>query len=57
MDTTNKQLVSTNGEQILVIMPAQRMSKADALLHAAWLVALADDDDTFADVLEAVQNT
>jgi hypothetical protein len=34
------------------------MSKADALVFAAWIVTLADDDETgFQKALDAVHNT
>lgn len=59
IDTFNKQIIGVNGEDIVVMLPAQRMSKTEALLHAAWLVALADDSDDNAEfkrVLDAVQS-
>lgn len=56
-DTTNRQMVAIQGDFILVIMPQLKMTKAEALLHAAWLVALADDSgDQFQKVLEAVES-
>jgi hypothetical protein len=33
------------------------LSKPEALNLAAWIVALADDDDEFKDLLQAVKNT
>lgn len=57
IDVTNMQLVSTQGKDIVVMRPKNRMTKAEALTHAAWLVALADEDDSFTDYLEAVLGT
>jgi hypothetical protein len=60
-DTANLQnvkLVSRKGLDDLVVIGAQTMvmSKAEALVHAAWLVALADDNDEFDGVLGAVRS-
>ena len=57
IDTGNYQLVGCGGEDILVMMPKKKMTKKEALLHAAWLVALADDNDEFGKILDAVRNT
>ncbi len=61
VDTLNKFLVAVNGETILLMNPPRvPISKADALLLAAYLVTLADDDELgprFPGVLKAVQNT
>jgi len=59
IDTLNKQMVAVNGGDIIVMNPRHRMSKPDAILHAAWLVALADESEDNADfrrVLEAVMS-
>ena len=58
----NLQCVSTQGMNVVVLAPKQRMTAAEALVHAAWLVALADsvrgeDDPTFEQALEAVRGT
>lgn len=53
----NKFLVGVAGDAIVVLRPSSQMTKAEALLHAAWLVALADDNNEFSKILEAVQNT
>ena len=53
----NEQMVGVRDGDILVMFPATGMTKAQALTHAAWLVALADDHDDFAAVLKAVRNT
>lgn len=61
METMNKFLVGVQGEHIVVGLPmsAARMSKEDALLLAAWLVAMATEDPKkdFTPVLHAVLRT
>lgn len=60
VDTFNKFFVGLGGvdEIVFALRPVpQRISKADALILAAWLVALADDQQEFGKILEAVQNT
>ncbi len=47
MDTENKFMVASQGGQIVMLAPVTRMSKADALNLAAWLVVLADERDEF----------
>lgn len=58
MDTANRFLVSVQGDDIIVMLPPVRMTRAEALTFAAWVVALADesdDDRDFKEVLSAVQ--
>ena len=58
IDTLNRFLVSVNGaDNIVLLRWRQVISKSDALNLAAWLVALADDEDHFLAVLQAVRNT
>lgn len=58
IDVTNSQLVGGNGAgEIVVAMPRARMTRDEALRHAAWLVAVADVDDEFPAVLAAVRST
>lgn len=58
IDTTNYSLVGTNGDDIVFIRPLpQRLTKERALNLAAYLVAMADDNNQFPAILEAVQNT
>lgn len=57
LDIGNYQAVGGQGEAIVVLLPKSMMTKAEALVHAAWLVALADDNDEFPAVLEAVRST
>lgn len=56
-DLSNAQMVGRNGYgEISMILPRIRMTRDEALVHAAWLVLLADDDDEFAGILEAVRS-
>lgn len=57
IDTFNKFLVGMKGDNVTIMRMSPLMTKQDALLLAAYLVALADDDNEFAEVLKAVQNT
>lgn len=60
METGNDQMVSVQGDDILVLRPKSRMTKTEALRHAAWLVSLADDGEEsgqFEQVLDAVMAT
>lgn len=53
----NKQLVGRDGYgRVVVTLPSVVMTRQEALAHAAWLVALADDDDEFAAYLAAVRS-
>ena len=55
---SNDQFVGVRGDGLVVVaMPRAVMTKTEAVRHAAWLVALADDGDEFASVLAAVRNT
>lgn len=61
IDTSNKYMVGVKGSDVVILNPPRVLTPADALLLAAWLVALAapqaDTEHGFSDVLEAVQNT
>lgn len=59
IDTTNKFLVAAQGGGVLIMMPPRGvMTQEDAMLLAAWLVALADPNaDEFQKYLTAVQST
>lgn len=58
MDTMNKFAVGVRASQVTfpVGLPAI-MSKDDALLLAAWIVAIADDGEKFDKILDAVVGT
>lgn len=58
MDTANKFLVGVRGDKIAMLDPPRgEMSKDDALLLAAWLVTLADDEKPykFLNLIAAIQ--
>jgi hypothetical protein len=68
IDITNTQLVGSQGDHVVVMMPQTRMSPSEALVHAAWLVtiaetvlyldgALADDVPDFGELPNQVRNT
>ncbi len=57
IDVTNYQMVSMQGDTIVVLRASPKMTKREALVHAAWLVTLADDENEFQKILGAVQNT
>ncbi len=56
-DVTNYQLAGVEGDYIVILAPKTRMTKEDALRHAAWLVALAGDLEEFRAWLTAVEGT
>lgn len=57
IDTSNKFMVGVQGGDIVIMRPVSRMSKRDALVFAATIATLADDDGLgFDAALEAVQN-
>lgn len=58
IDTANKYLVGKRAGDIVILNPPRReMSKADALMFAAWIVALAEDKEgEFQTILDAVQS-
>ncbi len=57
--TTNITMVSTNGRTFTALRGGITMTPDQALVHAAWLVAMAEPfaEHSFAEVLEAVRNT
>ncbi len=56
-DLSNVQPVGRNGRgEVSIAFPRARMTRQEALAHAAWLVLLADDDGEFAGILDAVRN-
>lgn len=58
IDPANAQFVGRNGAgQVSVMMPRTVMTRQEALVHAAWLVSVADDDDEFGAYLAAVRST
>ena len=58
IDTFNKFLVAGGGDGLVFLKPVPlRLSEADALLLAAYLVTMVGDDEQWGRVLKAVQNT
>ena len=61
VDTVNKYAVGASGDALVMLRPpmaGERISKADALVLAAWLVALADPiGGGFDRALDAVLST
>ncbi len=58
VDTSNQWFVGVQNHMIILGRPMPRaLSRAQALNLAAWLVALADEEDEFGTLLEAVLNT
>lgn len=58
LDTTNKCLVAARGDGIIVMAPMRLMSKADAVMFAAWLLAISGKSlEDFETAYEAVCNT
>lgn len=57
MDTTNDFLVGVQGDRIVIMAFGRSMSKEQSLRLAAWLVALADDDGKFPEVLKVIENS
>ena len=59
-EVPNRQMVAMLGEDVVVLAPAKKMTRAEALQHAAWIVALADMSENhgvFQDVLRAVEES
>lgn len=58
MDTTNSQMVSVRGEQIVVMRPLSVMSREEAVRHACWLLVLAGlDRSHVVQQIAAIENT
>lgn len=59
IDTTNRFMVASQGDELVILNPPRRLSADDALLLlAAYLVAMAyGATHNFDDVLKAVQDT
>lgn len=58
IDTTNYWMVGGAGERLVIrIVPRGLITRKEALNLAAWLVAIADENNEFGALLKAVQNT
>ena len=57
IETGNDQLVGANSGYIIVLMPKTRMTRTEALRHAAYLVLLAEEKEgQFDSILKAIQS-
>ena len=58
INTVNDSIVGARGDRVVILNPRREMSKDEALRLAAWIVALAsDDDEEWEALLKAVQST
>jgi hypothetical protein len=57
IETKNDLLVGRQGDNINILLAGVSLDRPAALRMAAYLVCLADDDDEFPAVLDAVRNT
>lgn len=58
LDTSNHHGVSRISDRVLIsIPPRSSMSREEALVLAAWLVLMADDDASFAAILGRVMTS
>ena len=60
VETFNRFMVSSQDGNVLMLHPpkmGEPFSPQDALLLAAWLVAILFQEDKFSEVLQAVQST
>jgi len=57
IDTANYQAVGSQGDKVTVLMPKRSMTADEAMVHAAWLVTIAQINSTitFNEALDAVQ--
>lgn len=59
IETANKYLVGGNAKTLTVMLPVVDVTPDEILLHAAWLVTMAEPfaERSFEDYQEAVRNT
>ena len=58
IETVNDHLVGIQGGNVVMVLPPTApMPHEEALRMAAWIVAIADDDDRFGAILAAVRST
>ena len=57
IDTSNLEAVSMQGDTVVIMRRGIRLTQEEALNLAAWLVALADSNGRFQEVLNAVLDT
>jgi hypothetical protein len=54
-DVMNSQVVARKENEILVMSPLAVMTKEQALVHAAWIVALADQTENYTEFRAALK--
>lgn len=58
METANDQMVGRQGDHIVVTFPKHRMTRDEALRHAAWICLVADvTDEEWANVVREISST
>lgn len=61
MEVPNSQMVGVRDGKIVVLFPRREMTKDEAMIHAAWLVTLADMSgeclNRFEEIVMEVRNT
>jgi hypothetical protein len=59
IDTTNKYMVGAQGANVIVMMPPRKMTAEEAMVFAAYLVAMASMHSThpFSEYYDKVCNT
>ena len=55
LDLSNTQQVAREGDHVVILNPRTRMTQEDALILAAWLVAVVGDDGKFTEILREVR--
>ena len=54
-DVENHQMVAKQGDTVRVMSPLPVMTKEQALIHAAWIVAIADQSDDYTEFREILK--
>ena len=56
VDTMNRWLIGSRGESLVVMAPPRELTHEEALVFAAYLVAMVGDEERWQEVLAAVQD-
>lgn len=54
-DISNEYMIGVQGDSVVFLRPPEKMTKEKALIMAAIIVSIADDNDEFGYIIEAVQ--
>lgn len=57
IDTTNRWLIGKQGEQFIIALPPRVLTEEQALVFAAYLVAMVGDENRWRTVYDAVEAT